>query len=56
MKNNSGKTKTNAVNHSPIISILSVVSIGYFLYYLWWRVTHTLNPDYPSSILDVIDR
>ena len=25
--------------------IISVVSISYFLYYLWWRATSSLNPD-----------
>lgn len=35
------------VYNPPILKFISVVSIAYLLYYLWWRATATLNPDFP---------
>lgn len=31
----------------PLLRLVPVVSLVYFLYYLWWRATHTINPDAP---------
>jgi len=29
----------------PLLKLISVISLVYFLYYLWWRITHTMNPN-----------
>jgi cellulose synthase (UDP-forming) len=31
----------------PLLRVVSLLSVIYLLYYLWWRVTATLNPDAP---------
>lgn len=45
---NSTNTPTDRTRQSPLfLGIISAVSIAYFLYYLWWRATSTLNPNAP---------
>lgn len=41
--------QTNKVNHSKVSlpGVISIIAIVYFLFYLWWRATYTLNPAYP---------
>ena len=35
------------VYNPPLLPIFSFISIIYFIYYLWWRATATLNPELP---------
>jgi len=44
MKNSFEISNEMRSDHSPLLRIISVASIIYFLYYLWWRATATLNP------------
>ena len=45
MKNATNAPKQDRHQLPLLYRIISVVSIAYFLYYLWWRATSTLNPD-----------
>ena len=36
-----------APHNPPFLRLVSVASIIYLAYYLWWRTTATLNPDAP---------
>lgn len=39
---------TAPASHRPVyLPVISVVAMGYLIYYLWWRVTSSLNPDAP---------
>ena len=33
------------LHNSPLLRILSLLSVACLIYYLWWRATETLNPD-----------
>ena len=37
---------TSPARHKPAyLQVISILAIGYLIYYLWWRVTSSLNPD-----------
>lgn len=44
MKNTIEPIKSRHQTFQLFYQLISVVSIAYFLYYLWWRVAYTLNP------------
>ena len=33
------------VYNPPFLRLISLISIAYLIYYLWWRAAATLNPD-----------
>lgn len=39
------KFLTKVLNPSFILRVITIISIAYFIYYLWWRATSTLNPE-----------
>jgi cellulose synthase (UDP-forming) len=41
------KTKTKVSLNPPLLPIINITATLYFLYYLWWRATATLNPSAP---------
>jgi cellulose synthase (UDP-forming) len=41
------KLKKQSDLNPPILAFVTLVSVIYFSYYLWWRVTTTFNPAYP---------
>ncbi len=44
----SSSFSTSPVYHKPAyLQVISLLAIGYLIYYLWWRVTSSLNPDAP---------
>ncbi len=44
----SSSFSTSPVHHKPAyLQVISVLAVGYLVYYLWWRVTSSLNPDAP---------
>ncbi len=45
MKNTTKTPQENNHQIPLLYRIISALSIAYFLYYLWWRATSTLNPD-----------
>jgi cellulose synthase (UDP-forming) len=47
MKNSTNPPTDGTRQSPPFLGIISAVSIAYFLYYLWWRATSTLNPNAP---------
>lgn len=47
MKSPSEISKGMRSAHPLLLRLISVISIAYLLYYLWWRATATLNPHAP---------
>ena len=45
MKNATNAPKQDKHQIPLLYRLISALSIAYFLYYLWWRATSTLNPD-----------
>jgi cellulose synthase (UDP-forming) len=41
------KKSSKALYNPPLLGMISIVSVIYLLYYLWWRATATLNPGAP---------
>jgi cellulose synthase (UDP-forming) len=41
------ETQKQKIFNPPILKFISIISITYLLYYLWWRATATLNPGFP---------
>ncbi|NPV78459.1 MAG: glycosyltransferase [Anaerolineae bacterium] len=40
-------TKKPKSFNPPLLKIVSIITTLYFVYYLWWRATATLNPSFP---------
>ena len=45
--NRQDQASSKAFYNPPLLGLISIVSAIYFLYYLWWRATSTLNPGSP---------
>jgi len=41
------ETPKRKIYNPPLLPFLSVICIIYFIYYLWWRATATINPEFP---------
>jgi cellulose synthase (UDP-forming) len=39
------KNSKQKIYNPPLLEIITIVAIAYFVYYLWWRATATMNPD-----------
>ena len=42
-----GKAEGKVRYNSPYLGIVSIISVIYLAYYLWWRASSTLNPQAP---------
>jgi cellulose synthase (UDP-forming) len=45
MKNTSNPPTDGKRQNPAYLGVISAISTAYFLYYVWWRLTYTLNPN-----------